>query len=162
MCGHEYERLALRFAASKDGALAQEAGSCAMRHLVESCYLRRGAKFWGMEANKLWRTCTKKMRARQKSLVRRGNSALGTLLTRAIYKCARRLAPERPSASPPEADSQRQPSATAQLTGAIEAGLVRPGCCGTHGRDDGGEEGDPGECDDKGHRVPGFPRTTVL
>lgn len=96
MCGHEYERLALRFAASKDGALAQEAGSCAMRHLVESCYLRHGDKFWGMEANKLWRTCTKKMRARQKSLVRRGNSALGTLLTREIYKCARRLAPERP------------------------------------------------------------------
>lgn len=96
MCGPEYERLALNFAASKDDALAEEAGNCAMRHLAESCYLRHGDTFWVMEANKLWRTCTKKMRARQKSLVRRGNAALGTLLTREIYKCARRLAPERP------------------------------------------------------------------
>mmetsp|Transcript_22950 Transcript_22950/g.70991 ORF Transcript_22950/g.70991 Transcript_22950/m.70991 type:complete len:347 (+) Transcript_22950:247-1287(+) len=92
----ELENLARSFVKSKDGDLAAEAGGCAIYLLAESCYLRYGDERWKMEANKLWRSCAKKAKARR-------NVAQSRLMpddfffAKEICKRAQRLVPGPPS-----------------------------------------------------------------
>jgi len=87
----EYETLAREFAAGKDAALVGEAGGCAVYLLTESCHLRHGESCWVMEANKLWRACVKKAKARRRSSVQRRWSTDSSFLAEELHKCARRL-----------------------------------------------------------------------
>jgi ribosomal protein L29 len=85
---HELVR---EFAANKATPLIAEAGECAVHLLTEGCYLRYGENHWRMEANKLWRACIKKAKAKNRTLSRRGVPRNESILAKEMYKCAQRL-----------------------------------------------------------------------
>ena len=89
----KYVALANEFAGSKDDALVGEAGGCAIYLFAESCHLHHGDSFWVMEANKLWRACVKKAKARRRSSAQRGGCGDESFLAEELRKAAHRLVP---------------------------------------------------------------------
>ena len=85
--------LANEFARTKDEALVREAGGCAIYLFTESCHAHHGASCWAMEANKLWRACVKKAKARRRSSANRGGCGDESFLAEELRKAAHRLVP---------------------------------------------------------------------
>ena len=90
MCGHEYERTGFKIRSVERWRFGAGGGQLCDASLGGELLPEARRQVLGNGSKQALANVHQEDESEAKSLVRRGNSALGTLLTREIYKCARR------------------------------------------------------------------------